>query len=228
MACTGTCRAPTTCSCRAPPSRSSATSCPRCAARAATRTPSPRPRQVRTRAASRRPRRATDGGWRINGEKWFVTSGDVARVLIVMANVVDGSDRLPTLFLVEPGAPGVEFVDVPQVHAQLPAWPPDDPLHRRRGRSRRGDRRHRQRRGAPASVVHRGAPRDRHPRARRDVAAARRDHRLGALADPGRAADHGLPGRLVPARRFGDRCRARPAAGAPGREAWSTRAPIRS
>ncbi len=55
----------------------------------------------------------TDGGWRINGEKWFVTSGDVARVLIVMANVVDGADRLPTLFLIEPGAPGVDFVDNP-------------------------------------------------------------------------------------------------------------------
>jgi acyl-CoA dehydrogenase len=52
-------------------------------------------------------------GWRINGEKWFVTSGDVARVLIVMANVVDGSDRLPTLFLVEPETTGVEFVDDP-------------------------------------------------------------------------------------------------------------------
>jgi acyl-CoA dehydrogenase len=56
---------------------------------------------------------ATDAGWRINGEKWFVTSGDVARVLIVMANVVDGSDRLPTLFLIEPSAPGVEFIDNP-------------------------------------------------------------------------------------------------------------------
>jgi acyl-CoA dehydrogenase len=56
---------------------------------------------------------ATDAGWRINGEKWFVTSGDVARVLIVMANVVDGSDRLPTLFLIEPSATGVEFVDNP-------------------------------------------------------------------------------------------------------------------
>jgi alkylation response protein AidB-like acyl-CoA dehydrogenase len=30
-----------------------------------------------------------------------------------MANVVDGSDKLPTLLLVEPGAPGVEFVDDP-------------------------------------------------------------------------------------------------------------------
>jgi acyl-CoA dehydrogenase len=56
---------------------------------------------------------ASDGGWRINGEKWFVTSGDVARVLIVMANVVDGDHRLPTLFLVEPTADGVEFVDDP-------------------------------------------------------------------------------------------------------------------
>ena len=63
---------------------------------------------------------ATDDGWRINGEKWFVTSGDVARVLIVMANVVDGADRLPTLFLVEPDAPGVEFVDDPRFTHNYP------------------------------------------------------------------------------------------------------------
>jgi alkylation response protein AidB-like acyl-CoA dehydrogenase len=63
---------------------------------------------------------ASDGGWRINGEKWFVTSGDVARVLIVMANAVDGDARLPTLFLVEPNAPGVEFVDNPQFTHNYP------------------------------------------------------------------------------------------------------------
>jgi acyl-CoA dehydrogenase len=63
---------------------------------------------------------ATDGGWRINGEKWFVTSGDVARVLIVMANVVDGSDRLPTLFLVQPSAPGVEYTDNPKFTHNYP------------------------------------------------------------------------------------------------------------
>jgi acyl-CoA dehydrogenase len=63
---------------------------------------------------------ATDGGWRINGEKWFVTSGDVARVLIVMANVVDGSDRLPTLFLVEPSASGVEYTDNPKFTHNYP------------------------------------------------------------------------------------------------------------
>jgi len=63
---------------------------------------------------------STGDGWRINGEKWFVTSGDVARVLIVMANVVDGADRLPTLFLIEPDAPGVEFVDNPRFTHNYP------------------------------------------------------------------------------------------------------------
>ena len=63
---------------------------------------------------------ATDAGWRINGEKWFVTSGDVARVLIVMANVVDGADRLPTLFLIEPSAAGVEYVDNPRFTHNYP------------------------------------------------------------------------------------------------------------
>jgi acyl-CoA dehydrogenase len=63
---------------------------------------------------------ATDGGWKIDGEKWFVTSGDVARVLIVMANVVDGTDHLPTLFLIEPNAPGVEFVDDPKFTHNYP------------------------------------------------------------------------------------------------------------
>jgi alkylation response protein AidB-like acyl-CoA dehydrogenase len=55
----------------------------------------------------------TDAGFRISGEKWFVTSGDVAQVLIVMANVLDGDHRLPTLFLVPSDAPGVEYVDDP-------------------------------------------------------------------------------------------------------------------
>jgi acyl-CoA dehydrogenase len=63
---------------------------------------------------------AVDGGYRIDGEKWFVTSGDVARVLIVMANIVDGAERLPTLFLIEPGADGVEFVDDPKFTHNYP------------------------------------------------------------------------------------------------------------
>ena len=163
------------------------------------------------------PRSASDGGWRINGEKWFVTSGDVARVLIVMANAVDGSERLPTLFLIEPDAPRRRVRRRPEVHPQLPARTPDDPLHRRRGRFRRGRWRPRQRGCAPAGVVYRGAPRDCHPRAGRDVAAARGDDRLGAESNPGRAADHRLPGGLVPAGGLGHRRRARPAPGPAGR-----------
>ncbi|HEY3945544.1 MAG TPA: acyl-CoA dehydrogenase [Solirubrobacteraceae bacterium] len=62
----------------------------------------------------------TNDGWSVSGEKWFVTSGDVARVLIVMANVVDGQDRLPTLFLIEPTAAGVEFVDSPKFTHNYP------------------------------------------------------------------------------------------------------------
>ena len=66
----------------------------------------------------------TDAGWRINGEKWFVTSGDVASVLIVMANVIDGADRLPTLFLVDADLPGIEFVDDPKFTHNYPEGHP--------------------------------------------------------------------------------------------------------
>jgi acyl-CoA dehydrogenase len=55
----------------------------------------------------------TDAGYRLNGEKWFVTSGDVASVYVVMANVVDGSTHLPTLFAVDRGIPGIEVIDDP-------------------------------------------------------------------------------------------------------------------
>ena len=124
--------------------------------------------------------RRRTAGWRINGEKWFVTSGDVARVLIVMANVVDGADRLPTLFLIEPGAQGVEYVDNPKFTHNYPHGHPTirfTDVEVGADAAIGGDRRGR---GAAARVVHRGAARDRHARARRDVAAARRDDRLGA------------------------------------------------
>ena len=49
------------------------------------------------------------GGWRVRGEKWFVTSGDVADVIIVVAVAPEG----PTLFLVEASAPGVAVIDDP-------------------------------------------------------------------------------------------------------------------
>jgi acyl-CoA dehydrogenase len=62
----------------------------------------------------------TEGGFRINGEKWFVTSGDLATVLVVMANVVDGGERLPTLFVVDKDRPGVETVDDPDFTHSYP------------------------------------------------------------------------------------------------------------
>lgn len=61
-----------------------------------------------------------NGGYRLSGEKWFVTTGDVASVLIVMANVIDGERRLPTLFLVDVDAPGVEIVDNPRFTHSYP------------------------------------------------------------------------------------------------------------
>jgi acyl-CoA dehydrogenase len=62
----------------------------------------------------------SEGGYVLEGEKWFVTSGDVAQVLIVMANVIDASERLPTLFLVEVEAGGVEIVDNPRFTHSYP------------------------------------------------------------------------------------------------------------
>jgi acyl-CoA dehydrogenase len=65
------------------------------------------PSRIRTTA------RRGEGGWVIDGEKWFVTYGDIASVFIVMANAeTDGSAR-PTLFLVDAGLEGIEVVDDP-------------------------------------------------------------------------------------------------------------------
>ena len=48
-------------------------------------------------------------GWRIRGDKWFVTSGDVADVIIVVAAAPEG----PTLFAVPTDTPGISTVDDP-------------------------------------------------------------------------------------------------------------------
>jgi butyryl-CoA dehydrogenase len=50
-------------------------------------------------------------GFRLSGEKWFVTVGDVADYLIVLALVLP--DRAPTLFLVDKDLPGVRVKRVP-------------------------------------------------------------------------------------------------------------------
>jgi butyryl-CoA dehydrogenase len=50
-------------------------------------------------------------GYRLSGEKWFVTVGDVADFLIVQA--LAGPERAPTLFLVDKDLPGVSVKRVP-------------------------------------------------------------------------------------------------------------------
>jgi len=66
------------------------------------------PSSIRTTA------RADGDDWVIDGEKWFVTSGDVAAAHIVVA-VAEGHG--PTLFIVDADLPGVEAVaDPPFTH----------------------------------------------------------------------------------------------------------------
>ncbi len=47
------------------------------------------------------------GEYVIDAEKWFVTGTDDTDFMIVHVNVVDGEERLPTLFLVDYAMPGV-------------------------------------------------------------------------------------------------------------------------
>jgi acyl-CoA dehydrogenase len=54
-----------------------------------------------------------DGGFVLNGEKWHVTTGDVADFLIVHAHV-DGDPSLPTVFLIDKELPGVRLVRTPK------------------------------------------------------------------------------------------------------------------
>lgn len=65
------------------------------------------PRRVQTRADRH------NGRYYLSGEKWFVTSGDVADYLIVHAHV-DGDPDNPTLFLVDKALPGVRVKRTPK------------------------------------------------------------------------------------------------------------------
>jgi acyl-CoA dehydrogenase len=56
--------------------------------------------------------RVAGGGFRIRGEKWFVTVGDAADYMIVLANVLP--ERAPTLFLVDKDTPGVRLLRTPR------------------------------------------------------------------------------------------------------------------
>ena len=52
-------------------------------------------------------------GWVLTGEKWHVTSGDVADFFLVHA-LADGDPALPTIFLVDKDLPGVSLVRTPK------------------------------------------------------------------------------------------------------------------
>lgn len=68
-------------------------------------------------AMSTTARRAGVDRWVLNGEKWFVTFGSVAAVIVVMAYADVGGQRLPTLFAVPSDRPGIEITsDVPFTH----------------------------------------------------------------------------------------------------------------
>lgn len=54
----------------------------------------------------------TPGGWRVRGEKWFVTSADEADFLIVLARLQPS--RGFTLFLVDKDLPGVTVTETPR------------------------------------------------------------------------------------------------------------------
>jgi alkylation response protein AidB-like acyl-CoA dehydrogenase len=49
------------------------------------------------------------GDWVLNGEKWFVTGPDDTDFMVFHCLVVDGEQRLPTLFLVDYDTPGVRM-----------------------------------------------------------------------------------------------------------------------
>ena len=111
-------------------------------------------------------------GWRIDGVKWFVTVGDVADHLLVLA-MADGG---PTMFIVDKDLPGVVVRRVPALHAHVRLRAPGVRLRGRPRRARGAARRGRRRLRADARLVHRGAADDRRAddRRRRAGAGARR------------------------------------------------------
>jgi acyl-CoA dehydrogenase len=56
-------------------------------------------------------------GYRIDGEKWFVTLGDIADYFVLLAVVQP--DDAPTMFLVDKDLPGVECTEVPRYTHQF-------------------------------------------------------------------------------------------------------------
>jgi acyl-CoA dehydrogenase len=62
-----------------------------------------------------------EGGYLINGEKWFVTSGNLADFLFVQARVGDDGDAL---FIVDMDSAGIEVVENPRFSHTFPSHHP--------------------------------------------------------------------------------------------------------
>ena len=132
-----------------------------------------------------------DGGFRIDGEKWFVTVGDAADYLIVLANVMP--ERAPTMFLIDKDTPGVSVLRTPRYMHTFVYEHPEFGFDGVRvgedavlGGDRPGLRAH-------ARLVRRGAADDRGARGRRLRARAAHGDRVGRRARAGRAPDHRAP-----------------------------------
>jgi alkylation response protein AidB-like acyl-CoA dehydrogenase len=65
--------------------------------------------------------RAIDGGYLINGEKWFVTSGNLADFFFLQAGTEEGGDAL---FLVDKDSPGIDIVENPLFSHTFPSHHP--------------------------------------------------------------------------------------------------------
>ncbi len=113
--------------CTAGPGRA-ATSCRSCAASARSATRSPRAARAADVAIETTARRAK-GGYAITGEKWYVTSANLADYFILQARLADGPHAgADALFFIDKETPGIEVLRSPALQPHLQRPPPDLPL----------------------------------------------------------------------------------------------------
>ena len=74
------------------------------------------PKHLTTRAER------TEKGWRLNGEKAWVSNGPIAEIIIVLAITAEEAGRKRySMFLVPRGTPGIAFGEMPGFHALRPS-----------------------------------------------------------------------------------------------------------
>ena len=152
--------------------------------------------------------------WVLEGEKWHVTSGDVADFFLVHAHV-DGDPAKATVFLVDKDMPGVRLVRTPKYTHTFVFEHPIFAFEGVRVDGRPGARRDRRGVRPHEGLVRRGAPDDRRADGRRRTAVPRRVPRLRRRATTVRGGDRGLPGDRHDARRHGGRDHGREVAPVP-------------